>query len=46
MIFSRNALEYSKSPPLLGADTEPVLVAELGLSADEILSLRSDGTIG
>ena len=46
VVFSRNTLEYSKSPPLLGADTESVLAAELGLSADEILSLRRDGAIG
>ena len=46
VVFSRNTLEYSKSPPLLGADTEAVLAAELGLSADEILSLLRDGTIG
>jgi len=46
VIFSRNALEYSNPPPLLGADTERVLAAELGLSGDEFLSLRSDGAIG
>ncbi len=45
VVFSRNTLEYSKSPPLLGADTESVLASELGLSGDEILSLRRDGTI-
>jgi len=46
VVFSRNTLDYSKSPPLLGADTDAVLAAELGISGDEILSLRSDGTIG
>jgi crotonobetainyl-CoA:carnitine CoA-transferase CaiB-like acyl-CoA transferase len=45
VVFSRNTLEYSKPPPLLGADTDAVLAAELGLSAAEIMSLRSDGTI-
>ena len=46
VLFSRNALAYSKAPPLLGADTDRILAAELGLAAHEILSLRSDGTIG
>ena len=40
VVFSRNTLDYSRAPPLLGADTESVLAAELGLSADEILSLK------
>ena len=45
-IFSRSALNYSKAPPLLGADTDAILAAELGLSGAEIRSLRSNGTIG
>jgi crotonobetainyl-CoA:carnitine CoA-transferase CaiB-like acyl-CoA transferase len=45
-VFSRSKLEYSQAPPLLGAETESVLAAELGLSAKEILSLKGDGTIG
>jgi len=45
VVFSRNTLDYSKAPPLLGAETESVLAAELGLSADEIMSLKGDGTI-
>ena len=45
VLFSRNALEYRDPPPLLGQHTESVLTAELGLSRDEILSLKADGTI-
>jgi len=46
VLFSRNTPEYSIPPPLLGEHTESVLAAELGLTRSEILSLRSDGTIG
>ncbi len=46
VFFSRNTLEYSNPPPLLGGQTTQVLGAELGLTADEILSLKGDGTIG
>ena len=46
VFFSRNTLVYSTPPPLLGADTERVLAAELGLTDGEILSLKGDGTIG
>ena len=45
VLFSRNTLEYRDPPPLLGQHTESVLTAELGLSPDEILSLKADGTI-
>jgi crotonobetainyl-CoA:carnitine CoA-transferase CaiB-like acyl-CoA transferase len=45
LFFSRNTLVYSTPPPLLGAHTEPILAAELGLSRAEILSLKRDGTI-
>ena len=45
VLFSRNALEYRDPPPLLGQHTESVLTAELGLTPDEILSLKTDGTI-
>ena len=45
VLFSRNTLEYSIPPPLLGEHTDAVLSAELGLSPAEILSLRADGTI-
>ncbi len=46
VFFSRNTLEYSTPPPLLGAQTEQILAAELGLTRAEILSLKRDGTIG
>jgi crotonobetainyl-CoA:carnitine CoA-transferase CaiB-like acyl-CoA transferase len=46
LFFSRNTLEYSIPPPLLGEHTRPVLSAELGLSHSEILSLIADGAIG
>jgi glutaryl-CoA transferase len=45
LVFSRSALEYKNPPPLLGEHTAAVLVQELGLSADEILSLKADGAI-
>ena len=45
VLFSRNALEYRDPPPLLGQHTDAVLTAELGLTPDELLSLKSDGTI-
>ncbi len=45
LVFSRNTLEYKNPPPLLGEHTAAVLTAELGLSEDEILSLKADGTI-
>ena len=35
----------TRPPPRLGADTDAVL-AELGLSAERIAALRSDGTVG
>ena len=45
VFFSRNTLDYSMPPPLLGAHTESILGAELGLTEAEILSLKRDGTI-
>jgi crotonobetainyl-CoA:carnitine CoA-transferase CaiB-like acyl-CoA transferase len=45
VLFSRNTLKYRDPPPLLGQHTESVLGAELGLTRDELLSLKSDGTI-
>jgi crotonobetainyl-CoA:carnitine CoA-transferase CaiB-like acyl-CoA transferase len=44
-VFSRNTLDYSIPPPLLGEHTDAVLSAELGLSQSEIMSLKRDGTI-
>jgi crotonobetainyl-CoA:carnitine CoA-transferase CaiB-like acyl-CoA transferase len=46
VLFSRNTLDFSIPPPLLGAHTESILGAELGLTEGEILSLKRDGTIG
>ena len=34
-----------RAAPVLGADTDAVLAAELGLSADDLAALRSDGVI-
>jgi crotonobetainyl-CoA:carnitine CoA-transferase CaiB-like acyl-CoA transferase len=45
VLFSRNSLEYRDPPPLLGQHTESVLTAELGITADEIRSLKADGII-
>ncbi|MEO8165871.1 MAG: CaiB/BaiF CoA-transferase family protein, partial [Betaproteobacteria bacterium] len=45
VLFSRATLEYSKAPPLLGEHTAQILSEELGLTSDEILSLKTDGTI-
>ncbi len=45
VIFSRTKLQYRDPPPLLGQHTDQVLSDELGLTAAEILSLRSDGAI-
>jgi len=46
VLFSRTGLEYRDPPPLLGQHTEQVLVQELGLTPEEILSLKTDATIG
>jgi len=45
VLFSRTGLEYRDPPPLLGQHTEQVLVQELGLTPEEILSLKADATI-
>ena len=44
--FSRNALEYTRAPPLLGQHTEEVLAERLGLNAAEIAQLRAAGALG
>ncbi len=46
VLFSRNTLDYSTPPPLLGEHTAAVLSEELGLNKREILSLKTDGAIG
>ena len=42
--LSATPVRYDRAPPLLGADTEPVL-AEFGLDADAITALRRAGAI-
>jgi crotonobetainyl-CoA:carnitine CoA-transferase CaiB-like acyl-CoA transferase len=44
MKLAATPVRYRRPPPLLGNDTDEVL-AELGLSADEIAALRSAGAI-
>jgi len=34
-----------RAAPVLGAHTDSVLIAELGLTADELTTLRADGVI-
>jgi crotonobetainyl-CoA:carnitine CoA-transferase CaiB-like acyl-CoA transferase len=46
VLFSRSLVDCREPPPLLGAHTEAVLTAELGLTNAEILSLKTDGAIG
>ena len=46
VLFSRTALKYRIPPPLLGQHTDEVLHQELGITADELRRLRSDGVIG
>ncbi len=43
--FSRTAIEYERSPPLLGGDTEEVLRDRLGLPAGTLAQLRAGGVI-
>jgi crotonobetainyl-CoA:carnitine CoA-transferase CaiB-like acyl-CoA transferase len=43
--FSRNALEYERAPPLLGADTREVLGTRLGLDAAALDALAARGVI-
>jgi crotonobetainyl-CoA:carnitine CoA-transferase CaiB-like acyl-CoA transferase len=42
--MSGTPVQYRRAPPLLGADTEDVLI-ELGLSSDDIAALRRAGAI-
>ena len=46
VLYSRTALDYSDPPPLLGQHTDEVLSRELGLTAEELGTLRTDGVIG
>jgi crotonobetainyl-CoA:carnitine CoA-transferase CaiB-like acyl-CoA transferase len=43
--YSRTPIEYSKAPPLLGADTDQLLTDVLGKSPDSIQHLRDTGVI-
>jgi crotonobetainyl-CoA:carnitine CoA-transferase CaiB-like acyl-CoA transferase len=45
VIYSRSNLEYRDPPPLLGQHTQAVLQQELGISAAEFETLRSDGVV-
>jgi crotonobetainyl-CoA:carnitine CoA-transferase CaiB-like acyl-CoA transferase len=44
--LDRTPVADYQAPPVLGADTDRVLKGELGMTADEILTLRSAGAIG
>jgi len=46
VLYSRTILEYRDPPPLLGEHTQAVLQQELGVSAAEFETLRSDGVVG
>jgi crotonobetainyl-CoA:carnitine CoA-transferase CaiB-like acyl-CoA transferase len=46
VLYSRTKLEYRDPPPLLGQHTQAVLQQELGVSAAEFETLRSDGVVG
>jgi crotonobetainyl-CoA:carnitine CoA-transferase CaiB-like acyl-CoA transferase len=43
--FSDTPVSYRRAPPPLGADTDEVLRAELGLNETEILNLRQQGVV-
>ena len=43
--FSQTPVELSAPAPLLGQHTDEVLYGLLGLRADELAALRSDGVI-
>jgi crotonobetainyl-CoA:carnitine CoA-transferase CaiB-like acyl-CoA transferase len=45
MRFSATPIEYTVPPPTLGQHTDGVLARELGMSADEIATLRTAGVI-
>ena len=46
VLYSRTNLEYRDPPPLLGQHTAEVLDQELGVTASEFETLRSDGVVG
>ncbi|WP_024694895.1 CaiB/BaiF CoA-transferase family protein [Pseudomonas syringae] len=43
--LSETPVEYTRAPPLLGEHTSQVLQALLGMSADEVVALRSAGVV-
>ena len=43
--FSQTPIEYGKSAPMLGEDTDDVLSRVLGKSAQEIATLRENGIV-
>jgi crotonobetainyl-CoA:carnitine CoA-transferase CaiB-like acyl-CoA transferase len=43
--FSKNPAKISSSPPLLGADTDDILLNIVGLETKEIKKLRNDGVV-
>ena len=43
--LSQTPVSYRWAPPALGADTEAVLVEQLGLSAAEVAALRAAGVV-
>ena len=45
MRLSKTPVSYDAPPPALGADTEPVLMEQLGLTQDEIAGLREAGVL-
>jgi len=45
VLFSRTPLEYDRSPPPLGADTDEVLRQRLGLDSGAVAALRSRGVV-
>jgi crotonobetainyl-CoA:carnitine CoA-transferase CaiB-like acyl-CoA transferase len=45
VLFSRTPIGYERAPPLLGADTDPVLAERLGLDSAALRGLRERGVI-
>lgn len=43
--LSETPVEYHRAPPLLGEHTDQVLQALLGMSSEEVASLRADGVL-
>ncbi|WP_183138550.1 CaiB/BaiF CoA transferase family protein [Pseudomonas coronafaciens] len=43
--LSETPVEYRRAPPLLGEHTDQVLQALLGMSSEEVASLRADGVL-